>query len=201
MSAGWRVAQVPGLVLLMAGAMVVLGLWLLLARAVAGLGWGLAAQGGALALALLGLAAQRGSWGLLGLAGLTLLGKAVVLPRLAAGLSHRLAAPRRVPAVLAGAGVAAVALVLAAAGPVLRPGEALALAVFALGAVALAGRDDLAGQAAGVVGQESGLVLLAAEAGAPAWLGLASAALPCAAGVAVLRRVLAASASDQRGAG
>lgn len=203
MSAGWLLAQVPALVLLAGAAMVLAGLGLLLVRGAAGLGGVLAVQGAALAVALLGLAVERGSWGLLGLAGLTLAGKAVALPRAGAWLSQRLDAPRRVPGGLAVVGVAVAGLVLAAGGHASTappPAEALALAVFALGAVGLAGRRDLAGQAAGAVGLESGLVLLVAASGAPAWLGLASLMLPGAVGLAVLRRVLAPGDDGTRGA-
>jgi hypothetical protein len=194
MNTGGLFAVLPGLVLLGAGAMAVLGLGLLLLRGAAGLAWGLAAQGGALVVALLALAAEGGRWEVFGLAVFVLAGRVVALPPLGGWLAQRLPAPPGPGAAIAVVGVVVAGVVLAAAGPVLRPGEALALAVFALGAVALAGRRDLAGQVAGVVGLESGLVLLVAASGAPAWLGVASAALPCAAGVAVLRRILAGRA-------
>lgn len=200
MSTAWLFAGLSGLVPLAGGAMVVAGLGLLLARGAAGLGGVLAVQGGALAVALLALAAERGSWAVLGLAGVTLAAKVAVLPRAGAWLAQRLEAPRRVAggAAVAGVAVAGVAVAGAAvAGLVLAvAGEAgvgrlgAGLAAFALGAVALAGRRDLAGQAAGAVGMESGLVLLIAVSGAPAWLGLASLMLPGAAALAVVRRAL-----------
>jgi hydrogenase-4 membrane subunit HyfE len=209
-STAWLFAGLSGLVPLAGGAMVVAGLGLLLARGAAGLGGVLAVQGGALAVALLALAAERGSWAVLGLAGVTLAAKVAVLPRAGAWLAQRLEAPRRVAggAAVAGVAVAGVAVAGVAVAGVAVAGAAVAglvlavageagvgrlgagLAAFALGAVALAGRRDLAGQAAGAVGMESGLVLLIAVSGAPAWLGLASLMLPGAAALAVVRRAL-----------
>jgi hydrogenase-4 membrane subunit HyfE len=180
---------------LSAVAMLVLGLAALLAPRVATLTGLLAAQAASLAVASGAQAWLQGSWQFLAVAAFTLATKVVALPRGLRELAPVL--PEGQGGIAPGLAVAAVtlaALVLAVAAPVAGAGLAMALAVVLSGWLAVALRRDRAGQAAGMLGLENGLVL--ALVALPVFPGvaalvLATATLPAAALLLLARHLLA----------
>ncbi len=199
MSAVWLDEAARAALPLAGAGMLVLALALLIARRVGPIGALVAAQAACLALAALAQAWLQGSWQGVAVAALALAVKAVALPRglraLApvleedgSGLSVGLAA--------AGVGVAGLALVVVA--PVAGPGLAMASAVVLAGWLAAALRRDAAGQVAGVLMIENGLVLALVSVPvfpAMAAVALATLALPAAAMVLPIRRLMTARAT------
>jgi len=181
----------------LAGAgMLVLALAMLLTRRVGPIGTMVAAQAACLALAALAQAWLQGSWQGVAVAGLALAVKGVAVPR---GL--RMLAPvlpeggSSLAVGLAASGVGLAGLALVVVAPVAGFGPALALAVVLAGWLAAALRRDAAGQVAGVLVLENGLVLALVSVpvftGMPA-VALATLALPAAALLPPVRRLLAA---------
>lgn len=181
-------------------AMLVLALAVLVAPRLAQLSALLVAQAACLAAGAGAQAWMQGSWQLLAVAGFTLAAKAVALPRGLRALAPVLGdAPGGLAPGLAAAGVALAGLVLAVGAPVAGAGAATGIAVVLCGWLAVALRRDRAGQAAGMLGLENGLVLaLVAVPAVPgaAVLVLASAMLPAAALLVLARHLLAARTDD-----
>lgn len=180
--------------ILAGAALLVLALAVPLARQVATAVGLAAAQAACLAAALLAQAWLQGSWQLAAMAAGTVAVKLVALPRGARVLADAIGAGAA-PGWLAVASAALAVPVVALAAPVAGMGMAVALAVVLAGALVAALRRDAAGQLAGTLTAENGLVL--ALAGVPAFpgvalLAVATLALPAAVGVALLRRVLPA---------
>ncbi len=180
-------------------AMLVLALALLLARRVGPIGALVAAQAACLALAALAQAWLQASWQGMAVAALALAIKAVALPRGLRALAPVLEESGPVkPVALAAAGVAVAALALAVAAPVAGAVLATALAVILAGWLAMALRRDAAGQVAGVLALENGLVL--ALVAVPVFPGMAAIALatlvlPAAALLPSVRRLVAVRAT------
>ena len=180
-------------------AMLVLALALLLARRVGPIGALVAAQAACLALAALAQAWLQASWQGVAVAALVLAIKAVALPRGLRALAPVLEESGPVkPVALAAAGVAVAGLALAVAAPVAGAVLATALAVILAGWLAMALRRDAAGQVAGVLALENGLVL--ALVAVPVFPGMAAIALatlvlPAAALLPSVRRLVAVRAT------
>jgi hydrogenase-4 membrane subunit HyfE len=196
MSAALVDMAAQGALPLAGAAMLVLALAVLVAGRVAPLAGLVAVQAACLALAALAQAWLQESWQLLAVAAGTLAAKSVALPRGLRALEPVLdEAPAGIPVGLALAGTGLAGLALAVMAPVVGPGLAAALAVMLAGWLATALRRDRAGQAAGVLVLENGLVL--ALVSVPVFpgvaaLALATLALPGAAALVLVRRLLAA---------
>ena len=190
----WADAAARGAMPLAASAMLVLALAVLLARR-AGVAVALvAAQAGGLAVALVGAAWIQGRWGLAALALATLLGKAVVLPLAARAVVLLLGDGTRLATVAAIGAVGLAGLVVAAVAPGLGMLTGLALAVVAVGGLAVALRRDAAGAAAGVLVMENGVVLVLGTVPgllAAPWWAVASFVVPAAVLAMLVRRTLA----------
>jgi len=179
--------------------MLVLALALLVARRVGPIGALVAAQAMCLALAALAQAWLQANWQGVAVAALALAVKAIAVPRGLRALAPVLeeGGPAQ-PVALAAAGVAVAGLALAVLAPVAGATLATALAVVLAGWLAAALRRDPAGQVAGVLVIENGLVL--ALVAVPVFPGmaavaLATLALPAAMVWLLVRRLLAARAT------
>lgn len=179
-------------------AVLMLALALPLARRPAQVAGLAAAQAVGLALVLLAQAWLWASWELLAVAVGTLALKAVALPRGARALAPAVGDASLAPGFAVVAAVLA-ALVLALASPVMGAVPAMALAMVLAGALAAALRRDALARIGGVMVLENGLVLaMAVVPGLPgvSLLALATLALPAAAVLALLRRVLPADGGE-----
>ena len=195
MSAALLDTALRGTVGLAGAAMLVLAVATLLARRAAVAVGLVATQAACLAVALLAEAWLQASWSLAAVAVFTIAAKAIAPPLGLRAVSHALAeAPARSTIGPAAAAVALAGLAVVAMPPAVDPAIAVALAVMLVGGLALARRHGGAiGPVIGVLVLENGLVLaLAVAPGLPgaALLAIATAAMPAAAVLVLMRRLL-----------
>lgn len=181
-----------GIVGLAGAAMLVLAVATLLARRAAVSLALVVAQAACLAMALLAEAWLQVAWSLVAVAVFTLAAKAVALPLGLRAVVPVLAdGPRRGVIGPASGAVALAGLAVVVMTPAADLGTAIALAVMLVGGFAAIRRDT--GAVIGVLVLENGLVLALGTAPGPAGvalLALATAALPTAALVVLMRRLL-----------